>query len=452
MLYRVLETIKENNMLKAGDKVVCAVSGGADSMALLCVLYELKEKLGITLYAANVNHSIRGDEGDMDSLFVKDFCQRLGVGLFYKKIDVPRLAKESHLSEEECGRKERYAFFDEISHELDGCLIATGHHKNDNAETVLFNLFRGSGARGLGGIPYKRGNIIRPLLSVTREDTENYLKEKNIAWCEDYTNKMCEYSRNMIRNIIIKEAEKKFSNVCEKITEASEAVKCDDEYLCILANASGAFENGEIDIKKLAELHESLRRRVIINAFDFWQVRDVTREKIRAAEKLMNMQSGKGIDLEDNIRIENSYGKIRICKKTLKETQNNIPTPICGESLEIRTADGVWSIKTVDKKGKMRDNKMMAFFDADKLPQGTEVRTRRDGDYMHPYGMTGRQKIKKIFINLKIDKQIRDKISMLAAGDEVLFVPGIRRSAKYQPDETTQRILMVEFLPQRAGK
>ncbi|MBQ7876741.1 MAG: tRNA lysidine(34) synthetase TilS [Clostridia bacterium] len=448
MLLRVLETIENKKMLKAGDKVVCAVSGGADSMALLCVLYELREKLGIELYAANVNHSIRGEEGDRDSEFVRDFCKEKGIELFYKKLDIPRIAKEEQISEEECGRRERYCFFDEITKKLGGAHIATGHHRGDNAETVLFNLFRGSGLKGLSGIPYKRDNIIRPLLDVSKDEIKSYLTKKNITWCEDSTNKECDYTRNKMRNIVLFEAEKIFPKAEEKISAVSQMLRQDDEYLNELATKSGAFEDGVILKDEFVKLPESLRRRVVAEALNRWQVREIDTKKIKAVYDIILGGTGKGVDLGSNIRIVQSYGKIYKTEKKPSENHGEKYIFKNGENLEISTSDGVWSIKTVDKTVKMRDNKMMTFFDAELLPESLVIRGREEGDFMYPYGMDGKKKIKKIFIDLKIRKEIRDKILMLANNDEILFIPGVRKSAKYQPSEKTKKFLYVEFCKQ----
>ncbi len=445
MLKRVLETIKENNLLKAGDKVVCALSGGADSMALLCALYEIKDEIGIEVYAAHLNHSIRGKDADEDYLFVKDFCERLGIRLFYRKVDIPLIAKNAHKGEEEAGRIERYRLFYDAAEELGGARIATGHHRNDNAETVLFNLFRGSGAKGLGGIPYKRDMIIRPLLDVSRQDTENYLKEKGILWREDATNKECRYSRNKIRHIILKAALEIFPDAAEKIAAASKIISMDDECLCMIAKESGAFKDGVIEKEKFITLHESLKRRVAMEALNYWGVPDIDFVKIRIVTDAVTGKTGKVYDLGNNVRIINSYGRVFILDKDEAETyENPLAVPI-GENLEITAFEGVWSIKTVDKTEKMRDNKMMILLDADKLTEGVFIRCRRDGDFISPTGMTGTKKLKKVFIDLKIPTDMRDRISMLTMGNEILFIPGIRKTKNYLPDEDTRKILVAEY-------
>lgn len=445
MLKRVLETIKENNMLKAGDKVVCALSGGADSMALLCALYEIKDNIGIEVYAAHLNHSVRGKAADEDYEFVKEFCEKKGIELFYKKVDVPKLSKELHKGEEEVGRDERYKLFYEAAEKLGGALIATGHHRNDNAETILFNLFRGSGSRGLGGIRYKRGNVIRPLLDVTREDTENFLKSRGISWREDDTNKKCIYARNKIRLVILKEIERFFPDAAAKIVSAAKIVRIDDDYLTEAAKNTGAFENGAIVAAKFLPLHESLRRRVIIEALEAWDIGDINAEKIKAVYETVLGQTGKGRDLGNNIRIVNNYGTVSKKEKNEVEKRRLNHTVNSEESLEIQASEGEWSIKTVDKTEKMRDNKMMILLDADKLKNEVSVRCRQDGDYISPCGMAGTKKLKKVFIDLKIPKEKRDMISMLTMGSEVLFIPGIRKTKNYLPDESTKRVLIAEY-------
>lgn len=445
MLTRVLKTIKENSMLKAGDKVICAFSGGADSMALLCALYALKDELGIEVVAAHLNHSIRGEAAEGDYLFVKDFCQRLGVRLFYKKLDIPSIAAQAHIGEEEAGRIERYRFFNLVAEELGAAKIATGHHKNDNAETVLFNLFRGSGLKGLRGIPYKRDNIIRPMLDVPKKTIEAFLEGRGIGWREDATNKDCTYSRNRIRNIILKEIEEHFPGATEKIADASEIIKIDEDCLDAMAKDSGAFCEGVIKCDKFAPLHESLKRRVVIRALEYWGVCDIDFTKICIVKDAVMGETGKVYDMGDGVRLVKSYNdvyKMPEENRADKFAPHNVPV---GESLEIKAFEGVWSIKTVDKTEKIRDNKMMILLDAEKLPEGLLVRCRKEGDFISPSGMPGTKKLKKVFIDLKIPTEIRDRISMLTIGNEILFIPGIRKTKHYLPDENTKKILVAEY-------
>lgn len=451
MLCKVLETIEKYDLIKAGDKVVCALSGGADSVALLYVLYMAKEKLGFSLYAANVNHKIRGDEGDGDSLFAKKLCEKLGVELFYKEVDVPNLSKERGISEEECGREERYAFFEEVSQKLSGALIATGHHRNDNAETVLFHLFRGTGLKGLGGIRVKRGNIIRPLLFVERKEIEGFLSENEISWREDSTNKCDKYTRNFIRNVVIKGVETVFPSAVKKISDTAEQLSVDEDFIKKEALKAEAVKDGVLYTKKLLPLHESLKRRIAADFLAELGACEVDRGKILSLLKLCEGQTGKRLDFGNNIILENCYGRVKqVFTEPVKE-EWVIPVG-SGEGCEIADFRGVWIVKTVDKMEKIGDNRMIVVLDYDKLGEGLVIRHRSPGDYMYPMGMTGKKKLKEIFIDMKIPRAERDRLTLLAKGDEVLFVPFVRKSGSYVSDENTKRFLVAEYKIRKEGE
>ena len=194
--------IKKYDLLSGGDSVIIALSGGADSVTLLSVLNSIKEKYNLKLYAAHLNHGIRGEEADNDEKFCKVLCENYNVQLFVKHIDVPKLCTEQKISAELCGRNERYKFFDELSAKLNA-KVATAHTASDNAETLLFNLCRGSSLAGAAAIPPKRGNIIRPLITLTRNEIESYCAENSLSYVTDSTNMSDSYTRNKIRHKVI---------------------------------------------------------------------------------------------------------------------------------------------------------------------------------------------------------------------------------------------------------
>ncbi len=441
MLDKVLATIKQYNMLKAGDKVICALSGGADSMALLSALYELRDELGIELYAAHLNHSIRGTDADMDEEFVKSFCQSLGVELFVKKCNIPLISQKEHIGEEECGRRERYKFFFEICLRLGGGIIATGHHINDRAETVLLNLFRGSGS--LKGVPLVRGNIIRPLARVTKKEAEEYLLKKGISWREDYTNKENKYTRNNLRNTVIPLIEKFFPKASEKIAKCEEYAKEDDEYLCLIAQNSGAFCDSILYVEKFLPLHRAVKRRVAIKALEQWGA-EVSDSSIDALFSIAEGESGKERNLGNSVTIIKNYACV--AKKNVKKCKTNeeIVIKLC-ENLELSALNGSWRVKIVDKTEKIRDNNRIVILDAEKLGDEVAIRKRKDGDYISPKGMKGKKKLKALFIDLKIPREKRDEITLLAKDGEVLFIPGIRKTNNYSPTENTKKFFIAEY-------
>ena len=198
----VIRTIEKYNLLEKGDKIVVALSGGADSVSLLDALYSLKELYNLTIYTAHVNHGIRGEEADRDENFCKMLSKKYNAELFIKKADVKAIAQQQKISEELCGRNVRYTFFEELSKKLDA-KIATAHTASDNAETLLFNIIRGTSVSGAGAIPPRRDNIIRPLIELTRADIEQYCVDNRLEYVNDSTNYTDEYTRNNIRHNII---------------------------------------------------------------------------------------------------------------------------------------------------------------------------------------------------------------------------------------------------------
>lgn len=199
---KVIATCERFDLINSGDSIVVALSGGADSSALLHILNSVKERYNLKLFAAHLNHGLRGDEAERDENFCKILCKKYNIKLFTKKINIRQLASEQKISEELCGRNERYAFFSEISNKLN-TKIATAHTASDNAETVIFNLARGSSLRGASGIPAKRDGIIRPLIECTRAEVEAYCAENDLCFVTDSTNLSDFYTRNKIRHGVI---------------------------------------------------------------------------------------------------------------------------------------------------------------------------------------------------------------------------------------------------------
>ena len=267
----VLKTIKDNNLINEGDKIVIGVSGGPDSICLLHLLNNLKDTLKITIYVAHINHSIR-EVADMETKYVQDFCKKIGVECFVKKEDVISLAKQKKRGTEEVGRQVRYDFFDEVLTKTNSNKIATAHNSNDRAETVILNILRGSGISGLKGIEAIRDQkYIRPLINTDRESIEKYCEENNLEPKIDETNKENIYTRNKVRNVVIPYIKKEFNqNIIKTINRLSTVATEENDYLMKItkqeyANISN-IENGIItlDLKRFNNLELVIKRRLIL--------------------------------------------------------------------------------------------------------------------------------------------------------------------------------------------
>ena len=262
----VKNTIERYSMINKGDTVIAAVSGGADSVALLYVLYSLKDELGFSLAACHVNHNLRGEESDSDERFVRRMCRFLDIPLYTASIKVNDL-RQKHDSLEECARRLRYEFFESISK---GRLIATAHTASDNCETILINMVRGTALSGICGIPAKRDNIIRPLLYNTREDIELYCSENCLDYVTDSTNLSDDYTRNKIRHKVVPLLKEINPSLFGAISRLSQSVSDDDRYLDKIASElmeKARTADNKYDVGILRTADECILRRIVTMIF-----------------------------------------------------------------------------------------------------------------------------------------------------------------------------------------
>lgn len=268
---KVLDTISKYNLIEKGDKIVIGVSGGPDSMCLLDSLYCLKNSLQIEIIVAHINHMIR-KEADEETEYVQNYCNEKNIKCYVKKVDVTNLAKEKKLGTEEMGRKIRYEFFQEISQKENANKIATAHNLNDNAETLLLNILRGSGISGLKGIEVKRCEFIRPLIECSRKEIEEYCEKQKLNPKIDKTNFENIYNRNKIRNSLIPYLQKEFNpNILETLNRLSDIAKEEEEYFeQVISKKYEELKIGEnekeiiLDLNKFNKLQKVIKSRLIL--------------------------------------------------------------------------------------------------------------------------------------------------------------------------------------------
>ncbi len=442
MLERVRRTIEENALLKNGDSVICAVSGGADSICLLHTMLRLKSDYNLTIYVANVNHMIRGEESLEDSEFVRIVAKAADVEFFYREYDVIKIARERKLGEEECGRILRYEFFTELSENLGGAKIATAHNLNDNAETVLFRLIRGTAAQGLSGIKYKRDNIIRPLLDIPREDIEKYLRANSLTWREDSTNKIPVYARNKIRLCVMPNLNEISQGAEKKIAAASRYIAEDNAFIDAMAQKmmDECFFKDRLITKPLLNAPMPIKRRICASVLKEWEAAQVTAEKIERFCNFANGENGRIFDINARLYAQKSYDAIILCKRGEKTDFNlllDTENDAVGE-------DWIVSIEYSDMPYARHGNNI-AVFDGEKLSAPLLVRSRKEGDKISLKGAGGTKKISDIFTDEKIERSQRDTIPIVEKDGEILFVCGIRQSSLYETSENTKKYLIIKY-------
>lgn len=462
---RIFDVIETYHMIEPGMHVIAGVSGGADSVCLLYVLSEYRRKVPFELTVVHVEHGLRGQESLEDAQYTRRLCGRMGVPFCLVPIDVKRLAKEKGLSEEEAGRAERYRIFEEIRRERKAQRIAVAHNRNDQAETVLHHLVRGSGLPGLGGIRPVRGAVIRPLLFTERKEIEAILTEAGILWRTDRTNLEQEYTRNRIRLSVLPQMERELNpRATEHIAEAAGRLQAVQSYLervtdraakdCISTrdseNTAPAHGSVCIFLKPFLAEDELIRRELLRRALDLCGgLRDVGAVHMDALMRLSQMDCGHAVSLPDQIRAVREDGVIRFERANgqmadrTKEFILTIPGHYVTEEWEI-TTELVTNSRELYAQI-IREKKYTKWFSYDTIKDDILLRTRRTGDYLVINGQGGRKKLKDYLIDCKVPRDKRGRMFLLAEGSHVLWVPGYRISEAAKVTESTEKVMKVQL-------
>ena len=439
---RIKEYMKDYRMAEEGEGVLAAVSGGADSVCLLWVLEELSEELGIHVAAFHLNHGLRGEEADRDEAYVRILCRKLSIPLSVVRENVAEYAADRRISEEEAGRNLRYFHMEQAARQFSCEKTATAHHKDDNVETVLLNMFRGSGLRGLGGIRPVRNTIIRPLLCLTREEIETYLRETGLSWCEDSTNRECRYVRNRIRNELLPWVGEHINDRAgEHILKIASTASRADEYFCAQAekilSEENIFSEGnlfsirtEVFDRQPDILKEYLVRALISRISG--NQRDISSRHIEAVCNLRGPGNGCEVMLPCGIKAHRGYEILEVRR------QREI-SDVDEEHMRV-----VMRTFSYEKDLEIPKNQYTKWFDYDRIKDTLSVRNRKSGDYFLISG--GKRKLlKRFFIDEKIPEERRGTIKLVAEGSHVLWVIGYRISEYYKITNTTRTILEVKI-------
>lgn len=432
--------IKKHNMLEKGDTVVVGLSGGADSVCLLNVLCELREELSLKLRAAHINHKIRGEEADRDESFCVKLCEELGVELSVKHADIPKLSRELHLSEEECGRRVRYEFFELLAGE--NGKIATAHNLNDNAETLIFNLSRGSSLRGACGIPAVRGKIIRPLLETDREEIEKYLKEKGASFVTDSTNLENAYTRNRIRNELMPLLKELNSSAQRNISDFIKYANEDESFIESELDRiyPELVEEEKLLCERFCALDISLRRRAAARYLKDYVSNELSARHIDALLSFVEAEGDALINISD--------------KRFKKEGTAVLPYPLPSEPFcrEFKKGDcelvypyGTVRLERIERKD-LQNIKIILLdnlIDCDKINDNLILRSRKPSDSFTFFKRGVTKTLKKLFIEEKIPQSERNKIAVLESGGEVVFVEGFGTNKKFKADNASKNILKI---------
>ena len=400
------------SLIKKGEVIAVALSGGKDSVCLLHNLLSLSQELNITVKAVHVEHGIRGEESKNDAEFCKNLCKKLCVPLHLESVDAITFSKHNGYTLEQGARILRYEVFAKLITSNFADKIATAHHKNDSFETLLFNLFRGSGIKGARGILEENNNIIRPMLNFSRQDIDLYVQNFNLSYVNDSTNLNSDYSRNYIRNVIVPEIVKKFPDAINAGARFSQIAREEDLFLDNLSKTLITQKNNKLYIPLTAE--DVLLSRAIILALNKLGLdKDYEYVHVLQIKNLLNLQSGALVTLPKGILAKREYDNVVIYKQ---ENKLEVCFPFAKSTFKVEN----FTISISTEEGGL-------VFDGDKIPETAVIRTRKDGDVFTKFG-GGTKKLKEYLIDKKIPALDRDKLLLVADGNVVYLIFGVEIS------------------------
>ena len=437
---KVQSFISKEKLLQPQSKVIVGLSGGADSVALLYIL----NSLGYQCVAAHCNFKLRDEESDRDESFVREFVDDFNIPAFFINFETVEYAKKHNISIEMAARDLRYAWFEKIRVEQEASAIAVAHHTDDNVETLLMNLVRGTGMRGMTGIPVRNGYIIRPILCCTREEILAYLMRFNLQFVEDSTNASSDYMRNKFRNEVIpllEEINPAVKNVLAQTIDRFKGIQSEFQaYMTKLSTEIVQYKNSDlyIDIELLKlEPHPATVLFELIYPFGFHpdQIQDIVNHLDNISGKLFMSYTHRLIKDRKKLIIT----KIEIANPieiTVSEYLEEIISPIHLQFL-LQNNNSDFQVSTQSNR---------VHIDADKLKFPLKLRTWREGDTFVPFGMNGHKKISDFFIDQKLSIHEKDKTFILVSGQDLVWVIGLRLDNRYRITEKTTKVLEITMI------
>lgn len=442
MNHNFFEALNKHHMLQTGDMIVVGLSGGADSVCLTHFLLSLKQDYNLKLILAHVNHGIRGDEAMRDENFCREFAERLHIPFNVLRADVPQECKKTGESEEECGRRIRYEFFNSLAGSKGK--IATAHNLNDSAETVMLNILRGTGLKGLCGIPPVRDNIIRPLISVSRCEIEDYCKENSLDFIIDSTNLENEYKRNKIRNTVFNEFKLLNPSFLAAFSRLIENLSDDEEVLCDITVEKLNYcktKNG-LDEQKLSALPASIKRRVIYKALSEFSDKDISSVHIDDIQNIIG--TGKSIVTSGGICVKSYHGLLIFGSDNKAYEPFSVDFDITKELCKYPY--GTVKIQILHQKDLQNFNKELLdnAVDCDKIVDNLILRSRGEGDAFRSAGRHITKSLKKLFNEKKIAPFKRNAVPVLSCGENIVWIDSFGVSESFRATESSDKFIIIE--------
>ena len=447
---KIKETIKKYSMLSSKDNVLVALSGGPDSVLLLHVLNNLKEEFKLNLHALYIDHGLRPEETPLEIEFCRKLCETLGIHFIKKSVDVKSFAKEKAMNRQAAARELRYRVFEEMAFEIKVNKIAMGHTADDQAETLLMRLLRGSGPIGLSGIPPVREMFIRPLIEIQRQEINRYLKEEKVDFIVDSSNLKRDYVRNKIRLSLIPMMKEINPNIIETLLRTTAILREEERHFDIIVLKTlmrlisrKSDSRIELFLAPLEAMDKVILRRVLRRVIDetkglrgigFIHVEDII-------ELIRNGRTGDKLYLPKDIRVIKDYSTLIFTTEPLVKL-DTYTLEVPGE-IHLQEAEVLIKASILESKdSEIKDT--VAYFDSEKLSFPLIVRSRKRGDFFYPLGFGKKKKLQDFFVDEKVPRDERDKIPLIVSGGDIIWISGYRQDGRFKVLDETKRVLKLE--------
>jgi tRNA(Ile)-lysidine synthase len=454
---KVSAAITKHSMLSGGEKVLVGLSGGPDSVCLLSLLHSLRERFMLEISAVYVDHGLRPRETGEEIEFCRNLCGRLNVHFFTKTIDVKSYAQDRKMNMQEAARQLRYSAFEEISHDIGARRIALGHTADDQAETVLMRLFRGSGPAGLSGIPPVRRNIVRPLIETGRAEIEKFLDNEKIEYMIDSSNLKENYLRNRIRLSLVPILREYNPDIIETLSKTAAIFRDEEKYFEIIVTKAlmklisrKTDSRIELFLSPLEIMDKAIMRRLLRRAIDetkglrgisFIHIEDIT-------DLIKRGDSGDRLYLPKGIRVIKEYATLVLTSEppvTLGTYSLTVPGEVILKEAGILIKSSVVTESELQTTKRDKDRWTdSGVFDADKLVSPLVVRPRKEGDLFYPAGFGRRKKIQDFFVDEKVPRDKRNRVPLIVSGNDIIWVVGYRGDERFKVGEATEKVVRFE--------
>ncbi|MGN0169396.1 MAG: tRNA lysidine(34) synthetase TilS [Lachnospiraceae bacterium] len=463
MIDKIQEFMEQYGMIQSGDHVLVGVSGGADSLCLLYLLQELTRIWKFKISVLHVEHGIRGEDSVKDMEFVQKICRDLEIPCRIRHFDVPSIAKKKGLSEEEAGRQVRYQAFEEEAAVIGANKIAVAHHANDLAETMLFFLCRGTGLSGLTPMQPVRGNILRPLLCVSREEIEEYLEQKGLEYCKDVTNLDTDYARNKIRHEVMPVLEQINPKAVEHFLQTARIVNRAEQVLAeqvqhaylryVEQRKAGLLLKQELEGEKFDYLVCEVIRKAMETLSE--SRKDISRLHVEQVQKLFQLQVGRSINLPYGIKARRTYEgvwleSVLFSGEEEEKGQNRVPVsePVKVPGTTLLEDGSCFQCRLLEENHRAEGiptKQYTKWMDYDIIKDNFSVRRPEAEDYIVIDDRGSRKKLKKLFTDEKIPREKRGQIPVLARGDHVFWAVGVRMGEDVKITAATRQVVEISF-------